>query len=218
MWKKNKWDPDSPIHIGWKGTWNSLDPFVTYYSDGTTSIAGQQTSNSWNTLSSQSIRLTIERYADIKIVQRKFKFYIQEKDAGRTPTKIQSCRTCKQTGKIDGWCSTSLCFEVEVSDNTTKDLYCSVHTELDLNTVQHTNRWHYRECEHGQASSHTVPKGQKCYSCNGVGKREYGNKPILTAWSGSPLRVKDGRILRATSQQSDSILERIMNNASEHIS
>lgn len=56
-------------------------------------------------------------------------------------------------------------------------------------------RWHTGPCEHGETSSHWVPKSQSCYWCNGVGKRDYGSQPIAMLWDGSPLKLISGNLV-----------------------
>jgi hypothetical protein len=52
------------------------------------------------------------------------------------------------------------------------------------------------ECAHGQFQGHNISKGQECYSCNGVGKRDYGSKRVSLAWDGSPIKVENGNIVK----------------------
>jgi hypothetical protein len=195
IWKENKWDADSPISIGWKygGSTNS---FVTYYKDGTTTINGEQTTTHWggvwSPLRSHSVRLTIHRYAGIQVVQRNFKFYLQEDGASLTSPKIQGCRTCKQTGLVDLWCYSQTCYKVERDG---EKVSCPEHPDMDITRAW--GMWHTAPCEHGLVNPHNVPRAQTCHSCNGTKKRDYGSKPKRTLWDGSPLRLRDGQIINA---------------------
>jgi hypothetical protein len=201
IWKTNKWDPDSDINVGWK--YGSTQTFVTYHKDGTTTIQGNQQPTHWGSnwlpLRSQSVRLTILRYAGIHVSQRNFKFYLTESDAPLTPPKIQGCRTCKQSGLIDSWCHPSPCWDM-LDDNT-----CPTHPDF-VHDDKWRRGWHYNLCPHGQDVGHTQPKGQECYSCGGTKKRDYGSKPERTQWDGTPLRLRDGKIIKSAA----TLLERMV--------
>jgi hypothetical protein len=43
---------------------------------------------------------------------------------------------------------------------------------------------------------HQVKHGQQCYSCNGNGYRDYGSKLVSLIWDGSPLRIRDGSLVK----------------------
>ena len=202
IWKTNKWDANSDINIGWKYGGNSSS-FVTYHKDGTTTIQGSlQTTHwggTWTPLRNQSVRLTIFRYAGITVLQRNFKFYLEENGAPLTPPKIQGCRRCKQTGLVDSWCSPNTCWDAR----TTPDNKCPTHGEAIVNTYR---SYHYVPCEHGFDMGHPVTKGQQCYSCGGAKKRDYGSKPERTQWDGTPLRLRDGKIIKSAA----TLLERMV--------
>jgi hypothetical protein len=204
IWKENRWDPDSDISIGWKYSGVS-QTFVTYHKDGTTTIKGGiQTNswgNSWNTLRGQSVRLTIHRYAGIQVLQRNFNFYLQEDGAALTPAKIQGCRTCSQTGLVDSYCGPIACNKVISQPN--GSMICPEHPDAQLASWR---SWHYTACEHGFDSGHTLKRSQQCYYCKGTKKRDYGSKPIRTMWDGSPLRLRDGKIINSM----PTLLERML--------
>jgi hypothetical protein len=206
IWKVNRWDPDSDISIGWKWAGTS---FVTYHKDGTQTISGVSVSNAWgghyNPLRSQSARLTIWRYSGITVKQRNFNFYLIESDPVISPPKIQGCRTCKQSGLVDSWCSQLSCWD-------SVDGKCPTHPDAIL--FGHRG-WHNVPCPHGNDMGHTVPKGQQCYSCGGTKKRDYGSKPQLIPWNGQPIRIRDGQIVKIIPTQS--ILERMMADVIEII-
>jgi hypothetical protein len=206
IWKENKWDADSPISIGWKYSGN-VNKFVTYHKDGTTVIeGGVQNSNwgsTWNVLRSQSVRLTIHRYAGISVSQRNFKFYLQEDDAPLSPPKIQGCRQCKQTGLVDSWCSPTYCWGLQTIQN---KAVCLTHPDTEIDNISARYGRHMIPCPHNQDMGHTVPRGQTCYACNGTRKRDYGSKPERTQWDGTPIRLRDGKIIKSAA----SLLERMV--------
>lgn len=177
--------------------WANNHPLITIHPDDTMTLeAGLVTTTwggSWDMLRAYSVRFTIQRYADIEVVQRNFKFHLYELNGGLTPQKIQGCRTCKQSGKVDSWCHSPSCWNGNIIDN---KFVCPDHP----NAVQHNmhTKWHSLPCEHGieNQRGHTITKGQVCYYCNGTGKRDYGSKRISLLWDGSPLKVKDGNIVR----------------------
>ena len=204
IWKENKWDADSPINIGWMYS-GRIHKFVTFHKDGTTVITGAPTitpwNGSWQPLTSQSVRLTIQRYAGIQVFQRNHKFYLQEYDAPLTKPKIQGCRQCSQTGLVDGWCSTVTCYDVETNEKGFET--CPKHPDMD---VKGNRYWHNMPCVHGNDQSHMVKRGQTCYSCGGSKKRDYGSKPERTQWDGTPLRLRDGKMIKSAA----SLLERMV--------
>ena len=124
------------------------------------------------------------------------------RDAAITPPKIQGCRMCRQSGKLDTMCHPPTCWNGNVND---KGVYsCPDHPDAIQNNKY--SRWHQMPCEHGLDTNHTVPKGQECYSCNGLGKRDYGSKRVSLLWDGSPLKVKNQKIV----MQNQTDLERIV--------
>ena len=168
--------------------WSNMTP-VVYHRDGTVTISAPTVMTSWggtfNTLGSQTVRYNILQFSGLKdIKQRNFECYLTFQDAVETPPKIQGCRTCSKTGMVDSWCSSSYC---------SNDLPCLLHP--DAQPRPHAS-WHKVPCEHGVSDGHSVKQGQECYSCNGTGKRDYGSKLTTFKWDGSPLRLKDGNIIK----------------------
>lgn len=209
IWKEHKWVADSPINIGWKySLYGSV--FITFYKDGTTTIRGNNEAthgwgNKWMPLKSQSVRLTIQRYANIKVVQKDFKFYLEESGAPLTPAKIQNCRKCKGSGKVDGWCGVYPCWKGSWYEANDEAIFaCPDHPEAEPAT-NHSS-YHNLACEHGNLAGHNVLKGMSCYCCNGSGKRDYGSKPERTQWDGSPIRIRDGKLIKSI----PSLLERMV--------
>ena len=175
--------------------WLNNFPIVTIHSDDTMTLLGEQTVTQWggvyNPLAAQSTRYTLWKYAGIEVVQRNFQFKLYEVDAALTPVKIQGCRICKQTGRVDGWCNGNTCWNV--NDNTGM---CSQHPELTLSAPEKEYGRHMMLCEHNQLRSHKVIRGYECYSCSGTGKRDYGSKRVSLLWDGSPIKVKDRNIYK----------------------
>ena len=215
IWKERAWDPDSDLTIGWKYS-GTIRPFVTYHKDGTTTIQADSTPSQggwygWTPLRSQSVRLTIVRYSGItSLYQRNYKHYIVDKNYDVSPSKIQGCRMCRQSGKVDSWCSPTTCWSGGFNEprNEEGNLTFSCPDHTDASVVNPWARYHYVPCEHGEKQGHTVPKGQTCYGCSGTGKRDYGNKPIPLMWDGSPLRLRDGNVIKEPA----TLLERMIAN------
>lgn len=187
--------------------WLNRYPLITVHPDDTMTIQSEPAPNTWggmyNPIRSYSTRYTLWKYAGIEVVQRNFEFRLFEIDAPTTPPKIQGCRMCKQSGRLDGYCHPSTCWN---GDTNEQGVYsCPDHPDLPGNLPGH-KRWHYLECAHGQLQGHDIPKGQECYSCNGVGKRDYGSKRVSLLWDGSPLKVKNQKIV----MQNQTDLERIV--------
>jgi len=168
--------------------WSQFNP-VIFHPDGTKTIQAPQIHNlwgSWNSLRSQTVRYNILQFSGIaQIYQKNFKCHLVFQDALTTKPKIQGCRFCRKTGMMDSWCNGSYC---------SNDWPCSEHP----NGVQGSSRssWHKVPCEHGVLDGHQVKHGQKCYSCNGNGYRDYGSKLVSLIWDGSPLRIKDGSLVK----------------------
>lgn len=167
--------------------WYGFDP-VLFHPDGTLTIQAPKASptawgGTWNPLRSQGVRFNIKHFGQLQeCVQRNGEIYITTQDALRTPSKVQKCRGCKGSGLVDGWCSPPYC---------PNHAPCPDHPQVAKNTY-----WHYSLCPHGQDSSHRLINNQQCYRCSGSGKFDYGNKLISIAWDGSPLRLKDGNIVK----------------------
>jgi len=166
--------------------WGGFDP-ILYHPDGTMTIqAPKSTTNwgsTWNPLRSQGSRYIIKKFSGMQdVFQRNGICYITTKDAPLTPSKVQKCRGCRGSGKVDLWCSPNYC-----RANPCEDHPWSVGQRY----------WHYGVCSHGEKDAHTIPKGKDCYGCSGTGRKDYGNKPISLMWDGSPLRLKDGNPIKA---------------------
>jgi hypothetical protein len=170
--------------------WSGFDPII-FNPDGTLTIQAPHSvptswGGSWKPLRSQSVRRNIQEFSGLqKVFQRKGVIYITEADANRTPVKIQKCRGCKGSGLVDGWCSPDIC----------RNSYpCEEHPEWQPDVS--TRYWHRGACEHGQLDNHVLPKSRECYSCSGTGKRDYGSNLVSIVWDGSPLRLKDGKVIK----------------------
>lgn len=192
--KANKWQPaggDLEIIASWAGNY----PFITVHNDDSFTLKGEVVYTAWggsyHILKSQGVRYRIWKYTGIEVFQRNYQIKVLEDNPARTPTKIQGCRTCSQTGLVDGWCSPSTCYDGNRDD---KNVFsCPTHPGA-VQSYQY-RLWHHLPCPHGLTDSHNVKRDRECYSCSGTGKRDYGNKPISLLWDGSPLRVKDRKIV-----------------------
>ena len=191
----DKWNKTGDIQI--VNAWTNRHPLITIHPDDTMTLKGGRVSTNWGgsftCLDSQSMRYTIWKYAGIQVNRRNFKFYITERDGLLTPSKIQGCRSCKQTGAVDSWCSPSLCWDVITTNDGVSS--CPSHPDLDVTTSFRWNR-HLIPCPHGEEIGHTVKRGQECYACGGTKKREYGGKKVSVLWDGSPIRVQNGNIYK----------------------
>lgn len=171
--------------------WAGFDP-ILFNPDGTLTIQAPNAvptawGGSWRPLRSQSVRRNIKEFSGLtNVFQRQGVIYITEADASTTPAKIQKCRGCRGSGLIDSWCSPDMC---------RNSFPCNAHPEWQPGPLD-TRYWHSIPCEHGQSDSHNLPKSRSCYSCRGNGTRDYGSKLVSIAWDGSPLRLKDGKIIK----------------------
>lgn len=169
--------------------WFNFEP-ILFHPDGTLTIqapAAIQTywGGSWNPLRSQSVRRNIREFSGLQgVFQRAGQIYITTQDALRTPSKIQKCRSCKGSGLVDSYCSPPYCHNA---------FPCEEHPEWKPDS---NSRWHTGPCPHDRTDGHTMPKSQNCYYCKGVGLREYGNNLISIAWDGSPIRLRDGNLVK----------------------
>jgi hypothetical protein len=172
--------------IAVRDKWGGFDP-ILFHPDGTMTIQAPQSTTSWggswNPLRSQGVRYVIRQFAGLQdVFQRNNNYYITTANALLTPTKIQKCRTCHGSGKVDDWCNPG---------------YCRANPCEEHPWASHSTGWHYALCAHGNKDSHKVPQARNCYRCSGNGRKDYGNKPISLMWDGSPLRLKDGNPIKA---------------------
>jgi hypothetical protein len=190
----NKFNKTSDIQIVLP--WINNHPLITIHPDNTRTLSapGSVTTHwggTYNPLRSYSIRFTIYKYTGVEIVQRNFAFRLYEQDAKISPPKIQGCRNCSQTGRVDSWCSPTNCWDVQRETQG-----CPVHPDLTLTEKEIQLSRHLIPCEHGGLTGHNVTRGQECYHCNGARKRDYGSKRVSLAWDGSPIKVENGNIVR----------------------
>jgi hypothetical protein len=190
----NKFSKASDIQIVMP--WINRHPLITIHPDNTKTLSAPVSvvtswGGTWHPLRAYSVRFTIFKYTGIEVVQRNFQFKLYEQDAKMTPPKIQCCRMCSQTGRVDSWCSPTHCWDVQREAQ-----MCPTHPDVTLSINENQLSRHLLPCEHGSLTGHTVKRGQECYSCKGVGKRDYGSKRVSLAWDGSPIKVENGNIVR----------------------
>ena len=190
----NKFNKSSDIQIVMP--WINNYPLITIHPDNTRTLQspGAVTTawgGSWHPLRAYSVRFTLYKYTGIEVVQRNFNFKLYEQDAKLSQPKIQGCRMCSQTGRVDGWCNVLACWDVDSKTNS-----CPAHMEIKLSEIDIQHGRHIIACEHGQTVGHKVKRSQQCYSCSGTGKRDYGSKRVSLAWDGSPIKVENGNIVR----------------------
>ena len=179
--------------------WINNYPLITIHPDNTRTLSAPDAVNThwggtWWPLRGYSVRFTIYKYTGIEVVQRNYKFKLYEQDAKITPPKIQGCRLCSQTGRIDGFCYPPSCWDGEVDANNV--FTCKKHPGAVR--IHAYSQYHNTECEHGLflTSGHNVPKARECHSCEGAGKRDYGSKRVSLSWDGSPIKVENGNIVK----------------------
>ena len=200
--KENKWQAaggDLQIKARWAGNL----PFITVHNDDSFTLQGGTVSNVWggsyDILKSQGVRYRMWKYTGLHVFQKNYKIHVLPADHGYTPSKIQGCRRCAQTGKVDGWCSALACWDgIWQEENGVKTWSCSTHPKAVRLDNNYYKSWHENLCPHGFDKSHPTKRTDLCYSCAGSGKRDYGNKSISLLWDGSPLRVKDQNIVPVT--------------------
>lgn len=176
----------SPNTIAISMPWMQGD-LITYHSDGTAILQANFSIYGSSLLRSQGTRYLITKLAGFtNVFQRQGKFYITENDYKVTPSKIQGCRTCSSSGKVDTMCWPGHCYEANGNGK------CPTHPDAKITN----NYWHYKPCEHGRDQSHVLYKAASCYYCGGSGRREYGLKPISLMWDGSPIRIKGGNLVK----------------------
>ena len=193
----NKFNKSGDIQIVMP--WINNHPLITIHPDNTRTLYSPGTvtthwGGTWSPLRAYSVRFTIYKYTGIEVVQRNYAFKLYEQDAKITPPKIQGCRMCKQSGRLDGFCYPPSCWEGMVDEN---DVFiCKKHPGA---VRQHQySQYHNMECEHGLflTSGHNVPKARECHSCEGTKKRDYGSQRVSLSWDGSPIKVEDGNIVK----------------------
>lgn len=190
----NKFNKSSDIQIVLP--WINNHPLITIHPDNTRTLSAPSSvvthwGGTWQPLRAYSVRFTIFKYTGVEVVQRNFKFQLYEQDAKISPPKIQGCRMCNQTGRLDTWCSPTHCWEIQRETQG-----CPAHPDLALTEKEIQLSRHLMPCEHGDLIGHTVKRGQQCFYCNGTRKRDYGSKRVSLAWDGSPIKVENGNIVR----------------------
>ncbi len=167
--------------------WYGFDPII-FHPDGTLTIQAPRNmttrwGSTWNAVLSQGVRRNINTFSGLQnCFQRDGVVYIVERDAAITPAKIQKCRGCKGTGKVNVWCYPDYCHN---------QAPCKDHPEWNGKGY-----WHYGKCEHGNPDSHEVKAGRDCYGCQGSGKKDYGSQYVKIAWDGSPLKLSNGKLVK----------------------
>lgn len=206
---KDKYNPSGDIEM--YPAWMPSYSFITIHPDDTMTIKNEPTVTLWGytipkPVQLHSIKYRVWKYSGIHLKVRNGKLLLTEYDAGKTPSKIQGCRTCSSTGHRKEYCYTQTCYEATY-DESTNTSRCAKHNIS--NAGKH--RWHRTSCAHGRQDGHYyLNNNLSCWSCNGTKRRDYGNKLISIPWDGYPLRVKGGNIFV---QQSDSakLLESMVN-------
>lgn len=171
--------------------WLQTD-LALYHPDNSMTIQAPTVSSHWGTwdsLKSQGVRYALTAISGVfNIYQKDYKHYVVPRDAVVSPSKIQGCRTCASSGKVDWYCSPTNCWDVVTNESGKR--VCPTHPEATVNMYR---TWHHADCEHGK-QGHVLYKVAQCWYCAGSGKREYGLKRIPIKWDGSPLRLKDGKL------------------------
>ena len=189
-------------HIAVALGWSQPYDVVLYYPDGTTTIQAISPNGHWNPLWSQGARGIIRDFSGVHDVhQRDNKWYIVEANPSRTPPKVQGCRMCKRTGLVDVQCwGPRSCY---------KNIPCEDHPTAILDPKNPHARWHEAEqCEHNKTVKHMLYRAEKCYSCSGMGMRDYGSKLVSLQWDGFPVRLREGKVIK---QEPTELEKRIAN-------
>lgn len=176
---------DIAVRADWG--WGGFD-IALFHPDSSMTIQAPVMNTPWggsfSSLRSHSIRYRINHFSGLRdIFQRKGECYIITQDSVISPPKIQGCRSCSRTGLVDGWCNPSYCRQEN----------CTEHPNAK---VPGHGQWHRVPCEHGIETGHKTVRTNKCWSCNGMGMRDYGSKFAKIKWDGSPLRLRDGNIVK----------------------
>ena len=169
--------------------WSGMD-IVTYHADDTMTIYAPTVTTHWgstyNLARSQGVRQVLREYGGFQdVYQKNHNVYLLEYDHKMTPPKIRGCNSCRSTGHRKEWCGPIQCYST-----------CDHPDKPILNSIYSGRNWHYHACKHGEPKAHTILNNlEQCFRCNGIGKADYGSKPIAMMWDGSPLRIKDGKVI-----------------------
>lgn len=176
----------SPDTIAVNLSWMNYD-VLTFHSEGTAVLEVPKTPSGWSPLRSQGTRQLICRLANFtNVFQKNHKIYITEQDYKLTPSKIQGCRSCKSSGKMDTVCYPDACYQGRGHAT------CPDHS----GAIPQKHGFHMVACKHGKYIPHTLYNAAICYYCSGAGRKEYGLKPISLMWDGSPIRIKNGNLVK----------------------
>jgi hypothetical protein len=178
---------------GWHG-----GDYIVYKSDGSIILHRPK-------FGYQSIRrIYMEYVPNLKMVVRKGHLVISLPVDGTTPSKLQNCRKCSGVGTVPGncWgpnnCSEASCEQYQAVLEAAKVVQSIdfINDRGNWDKAQDA-MWEARTqhkhptCVHGHTRYHQTPKERaKCWNCNGVGKKEYGNKLKGRVWdSHSPIGI-----------------------------
>ncbi len=166
---------------------------VVFHPDDTITIQARLGRTRWggyyNPLYSWSVREVIRMYSGItSLYQRNNKFHIVLADATRKPPKIQKCRRCHGAGLVDGYCTIPYCHSLGSEE-------CDKTTLMPATISKLNGGWHRHKCVHGLSTNHYTTKTEKCFGCNGYGKKDYGSQLVTMLWDGTPLRLQHGTLV-----------------------
>lgn len=143
---------------------------ITYRKDGVTILDAN------GAIPAQGLRNTFQKYVPgIAMVQRKYRTVIVRPIDGLTPSKIQTCRSCKGAQNVP-----THCYSYSV---------CRVEDCTDPQHRSTPTKWGYTHnthpCAHGKHEYHIDHVNlQPCWNCKGAGQRDYGQKQTGVIWDG----------------------------------
>lgn len=138
---------------------------VRIYPDGSQVI----NTGGWRTVTTMRF---LREYSCARVWSEGGQLYVKTKTPTYTTPKVSKCRRCKdgqqtQECRGPGWCHAGYGYMCE-------------HGE------QNSHR--RDQCEHGQTTKHPLPP-VICWQCKGVGRYDYGSKPVHYVWDGGPLLI-----------------------------
>lgn len=181
---------NGPDTIAVRYHWTDI---VTYHRNGTFTIYG----GGWNTVTTKT---RIGYYSPVHVYSEAGMWQIGY-TGELTPAKVQKCRTCSKTGPTwqePTWCDiTAYWYGRQGMCAGGKEDY-AVELQYDPETFAFANWEEHRAsrfdqpclhgemerhqaepCEHGLMGKHSTGMRQRtCRRCKGVGKTDYGSKPI----------------------------------------
>lgn len=140
---------------------------VIFHVDGTVTYD----TGGWNTVTT---RRFINEHGPVRVHTEKGDLYFGHQ-IGTSPERVAKCRTCSGAGTTPRECY--------------GPSWCYIWPAGGIEQCAHGQTTNHRRelCGHGQREGHPLPP-VKCWRCDGVGRTDYGSRPLYLPWDGDKYR------------------------------